>query len=203
MGNPARSLFVPGELVASKQLSTAAPKRTLRRAKATLRLERGSIMTRSTQCVLAIASLTVILLVVAQTTRKAEAADTTDSPVGFALCTPEGSAAAEKCGIFGLPPSYQVPAGRRLIIEQVSGDCADDGQPGEPLRAGIVAQTQGAVLKHAIIGVPNAESPGGRIPLTLTRIYADGNSTVTIDVVEVPAFSARLCKLTFSGLLTK
>ena len=160
-------------------------------------------MTRPVQWVLVIVSLTVVLLVGAQTTRRAEAADTADSTIGFALCTPEGPAAAEKCGIFGLPPSYQVPAGRRLVIEQVSGDCADDGQPGEPLRGGIVAQTQGVVLRHAIIGVPNTESAGGRIPLTLTRIYADGNSNVTIDVGEVPAFSARLCKLTFSGLLTK
>jgi hypothetical protein len=160
-------------------------------------------MTRPLRWTLVIAAIAVVPFVMAQTTRRAEAADTGDSPIGFALCTPDGLAAVEKCGVFGLPASYQVPSGRRLIVEQVSGDCADDGQPGEPLRAMIVAQTQGVVLRHAIIGVPNTESAGGRIPLTLTRISADGNSIVTIDVGEVPAFSARLCKLTFSGRLTK
>jgi hypothetical protein len=96
-----------------------------------------------------------------------------------------------------------VPNGRRLIIEQVSGDCASDGNPGLPLRAGIVAQTQAAVVEHAIIGVTRPDLPGGQIPLTLTRIYADANSPVTIGLSEVPAFSARLCRLAFSGQLVK
>jgi hypothetical protein len=136
-------------------------------------------------------------------TRHVEAADATDSPVAFQLCTPEGAGAVEKCGIFGLPPTYQVPAGRKLIIEQVSGDCADDDAAALPLRASIVAQTQGFVASHAIIGVPNTDAPGGKIPLTLTRIYADGNSTVTIGLSEVPVVAGRLCRMTFSGLLVR
>jgi hypothetical protein len=147
----------------------------------------------------------VVVFVVAMgsgLTRRVEAADT-DASVAFQLCTAEGDGAVEKCGIFGLPPTYQVPSGRRLIIEQVSGDCADDDAPALPLRASIVAQTRGFVASHAIIGVPNPDSPGGRIPLTLTRIYADANSSVTIGLKEVPVFAGRLCRLTFSGLLVK
>ena len=119
------------------------------------------------------------LVFVAWMTRRAEAADS------------------------GGPSAYDVPIGRRLIIEQVSGNCADDGSAGLPLTAKIVAKTQGVTLQHGIIGVANADSPGGQIPLTLTRIYADSNSSVTIDVSEVPAFANRLCRLTFSGQLVK
>ena len=143
------------------------------------------------------------LVFVAWMTRRAEAADSGDPSVAFVLCTPEGSAAVEKCGILGGPSAYDVPVGRRLIIEQVSGNCADDGSAGLPLTAKIVAKTQGVTLQHGIIGVANADSPGGQIPLTLTRIYADSNSSVTIDVSEVPAFANRLCRLTFSGQLVK
>jgi hypothetical protein len=140
---------------------------------------------------------------VAWMSRRAEAADSGDPSVAFVLCTPEGALAVEKCGILGGPATYQVPVGKRLIIEQVSGNCADDGGPGLPLTANIVAQTQGVTLQHGVIGVPNADTPGGQIPLTLTRIYADSNSSVTIDVREVPAFANRLCRLTFSGQLVK
>jgi hypothetical protein len=159
-------------------------------------------MNTRTQRIVAGAAMAGVL-VVAWMSRRAEAADTGDSTVAFVLCTPEGSAAVEKCGLLGGPSAYQVPVGRRLIIEQVSGNCADDGEAGLPLRANIVAQTQGVTLQHGIIGVPNADTAGGLIPLTLTRIYADTNSSVTIDVGEVPAFANRLCRLTFSGQLVK
>ena len=88
------------------------------------------------------------LVFVAWMTRRAEAADSGDPSVAFVLCTPEGSAAVEKCGILGGPSAYDVPIGRRLIIEQVSGNCADDGSAGLPLTAKIVAKTQGVTLQH-------------------------------------------------------
>src|ERR687895_2389264 len=56
------------------------------------------------------------------------------NPVAFTLCTAEGAGAVEKCEAFGNPPTYQVPSGRRLIIEQVSGDCGSDEDSGKPLR---------------------------------------------------------------------
>ncbi|MGH9897031.1 MAG: hypothetical protein ACREA0_34540, partial [bacterium] len=125
-------------------------------------------------------------------------------PVAFELCTPEGPSALQKCEALGLPPSYRVPAGKLLIIEQVSGSCAGDSEAtGQPLRANVVAQTQGTLAEHSIIGVAEPDLPGGKIPLTLTRIYADPASEVTIGLTEVPAFSDRSCRLTFSGQLTK
>jgi hypothetical protein len=124
-------------------------------------------------------------------------------PIAFELCTPEGDGAGEKCEALGFPPSYKVPAGRRLVIEQVSGLCGSDANQGEPLEASIIAQTKGVVAEHTIIGIPRLGVFGGKIPLTLTRIYADANSSVTIGVTGIPAFSDRFCRLAFSGQLVK
>jgi len=144
------------------------------------------------------------LLTMAAPARAAEPLAGGEVPVAFNLCTAEGSNAQDKCAAFGYPPSYQVPAGRRLIVEQVSGDCGGDAtEPGLPLRVGIVAQTHGVVVEHGIIGVPWPALPGGRIPLTLTRVYADGGSIVTLGITEVPGFSDRLCRIAFSGQLVK
>ncbi len=124
-------------------------------------------------------------------------------PVAFALCTAEGPAAVQKCEVIGNPPTYQVPPGRRLVVEQVSGDCGTDYDPGAPLLIKIVAQTKGVVLGHEIIGVTRSDAAGGRIPLTLTRIYADPHSTLTIDLTGIPAVEGRFCRATFSGQLVK
>ena len=132
------------------------------------------------------------------------AAQPNDEPVAFELCTPEGPLALQKCEAFGLPPSYRVPAGKRLIIEQVSGSCSGDPEAtGQPFRASVIAETQGTLAEHSIIGVAEPDLPGGKIPLTLTRIYADPDSEVTIGLTEVPASDGRFCRLTFSGQLTK
>ena len=130
-------------------------------------------------------------------------AESLGDPVAFALCTAEGPQAVEKCEAIGDPPAYQVPQRRRLVIEQVSGDCGGDGEPGLPLKMTIVAQTGGVVVEHGIIGVPQAPLPGGQIPLTRTRIYADPKSSVTIGLTGIPAFSGRFCRVAFSGLLFK
>lgn len=127
-----------------------------------------------------------------------------DEPVAFELCAAEGPSALQKCEAFGLPPSYRVPAGKRLIIEQVSGSCSGDPEAkGQPFRASVIAETQGTLAEHSIIGVAEPGVPGGKIPLTLTRIYADSDSEVTIGLTEVPASDGRFCRLTFSGELTK
>ena len=146
--------------------------------------------------------LTALAMASASTTHAAQ--QPTVEPVAFELCTPEGPLAVQKCDAFGLPPSYRVPAATRLIIEQVSGSCATDSEElGQPLRASVVAQTQGTLAEHSIIGVTEPGVPGGKIPLTLTRIYADPDSEVTIGLSEVPASGNRSCRLTFSGQLTK
>ena len=135
---------------------------------------------------------------------RAEAAETVDSPVAFEICTPEGAAAVEKCQVLGLPPAYQVPGGRVLIIEQVSGSCGSDAAPGLDFRPELLAQTNGAVVGHWIIGVTNPEDPGGLIPLTLTRIYADPASAFTIGLTGVPSgLAGRFCRLSVSGRLAK
>ncbi len=124
-------------------------------------------------------------------------------PAAFALCTAEGLGAVEKCEAVGNPPTYQVPPGRRLLIEQVSGDCGTDYEHGAPFLIKVVARTKGVVLGHEIIGVTRPDQPGGRIPLTLTRIYADPQSMVTIDLTGIPAVEGRFCRVTFSGQLVK
>ena len=45
--------------------------------------------------------------------------------------------------------------------------------------------------------------PAGEIPLTLTRVYADASSTVTMGLMQVPAFGNRSCRAVFSGQLVK
>jgi hypothetical protein len=130
-------------------------------------------------------------------------AQTLGKPVAFNLCAPEGAAAIEKCDVIGHPAAYDVPSGRTLIIEQVSGDCGSDAAPGLPLRMAVVAQTGGVVVEHAIIGIPNASLPGGQIPLTRTRIYADPKTSVTIGLTEIPGSTGRFCRVAFSGQLVK
>ncbi len=159
-------------------------------------------MSKAPVMLLVTATVASVLIGWLPSSRLAEA-DSLGDPVAFALCTAEGAQAVEKCQAVGDPPAYQVPNRRRLIIEQVSGDCGGDGAPGEPLRMTIVAQTGGVVVEHAIIGIPRPPQPGGLIPLTRTRIYADAKSSVTIGLTEIPAFSGRFCRVAFSGLLVK
>jgi hypothetical protein len=140
----------------------------------------------------------------AASTSNVEAADSVGSPVAFKLCPAEGEDAVVKCQVIGDPASYLVPTGRLLTIEQVSGDCGGDGEPGEALRISIKTQTGGVSVPHWIIGVPfETNASGGLIPLTLTRIYADPNSSVTIGLGFVPSVSGAFCRLSFSGTLTK
>ena len=146
----------------------------------------------------------IAVLVVARQAPYVEAAAVADLPVAVELCTPEGDAAVEKCQVFGLPPTYQVPAGRRLIIEQVSGDCASDAtEPGRHGRVSIEARTNGTDASHLITLESRPDLPAGEIPLTLTRIYADAGSTVTMGLTQVPAFANRSCRAVFSGQLVK
>jgi hypothetical protein len=130
-------------------------------------------------------------------------AENLGKPVAFNLCTPEGPLAVQKCDAVGHPAAYDVPSGRNLIIEQVFGDCGGDGDAGLPLRMTVVAQTDGVVVEHAIIGIPNRSTPGGLIPLTPIRIYADPKSSVTLGLTEVPGVSGRFCRAAFSAQLFK
>jgi hypothetical protein len=161
-------------------------------------------MRKSLQWSLTIALIASVLALASAPARHAEAAETIASPVAFDLCTGDQPPAVQKCQALGPPPAYQVPAGRVLIVEQVSGDCGSDAQPGLPLRPQIVAQTSGTIVRHTIIGVTHPDEPGGRIPLTLTRIYADANSSVTIGLTDVPGGpSGAFCRVSFSGRLEK
>ena len=146
----------------------------------------------------------IAVIVAVRHTPPVQAAAVADLPVAFELCTPEGDAAVEKCQAFGLPPTYQVPTGRRLIIEQVSGDCASDAaEPGRHGRVSIEARTNGTDASHLITLESRPDLPAGEIPLTLTRIYADAGSTVTMGLTQVPAFANRSCRAVFSGQLVK
>ncbi|HEY7601704.1 MAG TPA: hypothetical protein VIB60_04285 [Methylomirabilota bacterium] len=123
-------------------------------------------------------------------------------PVAFRLCTAEGPNVLVKCQTLGDPPSRTVPAGRRLVIEQVSGECASDvSNPVVPPTAEILAQTGGTVVPHAIVLVPFASLPGGLVPLTLTRIYADPGSQVTIGLDGLSG--EKFCRMSFSGQLVR
>ena len=149
-----------------------------------------------------LAGITVI--VAARSTPRVEAAAVADLPAAIEICTPEGDAAIDKCQAFGLPPTYQVPAGRRLVIEQVSGDCASDAtEPGRHGRVSVDARTNGVDASHLITLDSRPDLPAGEIPLTLTRIYADAGSTVTMGLTQVPVFANRLCRAVFSGQLVK
>jgi hypothetical protein len=146
----------------------------------------------------------IAVLVVGRQAQHVEAAAVADLPVAFEICTPEGAAAVEKCQAFGLPPTYQVPLGRRLIVEQVSGDCASDAtENGRQGRVSIEARTNGTDASHLITLEARPDLPAGEIPLTLTRIYADAGSTVTMGLTQVPAFGNRSCRAVFSGQLVK
>lgn len=124
-------------------------------------------------------------------------------PVAFTLCTPEGPGATQTCTALGFPASYTVPPGKRLIIEQLAGSCGGDADQDESTEATIVAQTAGVIVGHPIGGVLLPPGSAVRIPLTLTRIYADPQSVVTIGLTSVAAFSNRRCWLRFSGQLVK
>jgi hypothetical protein len=160
-------------------------------------------MRNSSRTSVAVAAVVLTIALGAMSTWHVEAADVVGSPVAFELCSPEGAAAVEKCQIIGNPPSYTVPPGRVLTIEQVSGDCGGDGQIPSPWRVSIIAQTGGVSVPHWIIGVADPDSVAGPVPLTNTRIYADGNSSLTVGLTEVPGFNNRFCRLSFSGTLTK
>ena len=123
-------------------------------------------------------------------------------PVAFRLCTGDGPGGIAKCIARGDPPTHQVPAGRRLIIEQVSGECGSDQvTPVTQQVADIVAQTAGAVVPHSIVLLTFPNQPGGVVSLTNTRIYADAGSQVTIGLGAVGGDS--FCHLAFSGQLVK
>ena len=135
---------------------------------------------------------------------RAEAAESGNAPVAFELCTADGADAIEKCSLLGMPPAYQVPSTRMLIVEQVSGDCGSDADPGLPFRPALLAQTGGTLVSHWIIGVTDPSRPGGLIPLTLTSIYADPGSSFTIGLDHVPPGSlGRFCRVSVSGRLAK
>ena len=51
--------------------------------------------------------------------------------------------------------AYQMPSTLMLIVEQVSGDCGSDADPGLPLPPALLPQTAGALVSHWIIGVPD------------------------------------------------
>ena len=134
----------------------------------------------------------------------AEAAETVESPIAFEICAADGADAIEKCNALGMPPAYQVPATRVLIVEQVSGDCGSDASPGLPLRPALLAQTGGTLVGHFIVGVTDPTRPGGVIPLTLTRVYADPGSSFTIGLDHVPTGPlGRFCRASVSGRLAK
>ena len=158
-------------------------------------LRRASVIVGVLGCV-AVVALTPVW--------RAEAAETTSSPVAFEICAPDGDAAIEKCTSLGMPPAYQVPATRVLVVEQVSGDCGSDADPGLPIRPALLAQTGGTLVSHWIIGVIDPTRPGGLIPLTLTSVYADPGSSFTIGLEHVPSGSAgRFCRVSVSGRLLK
>lgn len=120
-------------------------------------------------------------------------------PVAFTLCTPEGPGATQTCEALGFPASYQVPAGKRLIIEQVAGSCGGDAEQDESTEAAIVARTAGVIVAHPISGSPLPPGLAVRIPLTLTRIYANPQSLVTVGLTSVRGSNSRYCWLRFSG----
>ena len=125
-----------------------------------------------------------------------------DDPVAFRLCTADGPDGLAKCAVFGDPPARTVPSGRRLIIEQVSGECGGDAIiPGLPQSADILAQTGGTVVPHSILLVTFPTLPGGVLQLTSTRIYADPGSQVTIGLAGLSGES--FCRLSFSGQLVR
>ncbi len=123
-------------------------------------------------------------------------------PVAFRLCTGDGPGGIAKCSVLGDPPTHQVPAGRRLIIEQVSGECgSDEVVPVAQPVADIIAQTAGAVVPHSLALLLFPNRPGGIVSLTNTRIYADPGSQVTIGLGAISGDS--FCRLAFSGQLVK
>ena len=155
-------------------------------------------------CWMIVALAGIVVFAAGRHTPEVQAATIVDLPVAFEICTPEGPAAVEKCQGFGLPPTYQVPAGRRLVIEQVSGDCASDAtEPGRHGRVSIEARTNGVDASHLITLDSRPDLPAGEIPLTLTRIYGDAGSIVTLGLTQVPAFGNRSCRIVFSGQLVK
>jgi hypothetical protein len=123
-------------------------------------------------------------------------------PVAFRLCAADGPDGLAKCAVLGDPPARTVPSGRRLIIEQVSGECGGDViVQAIPQSADILAQTGGTVVPHSILLVTFPTVPGGVVQLTSTRIYADPGSQVTIGLAGVSGDS--FCRLSFSGQLVR
>ena len=94
------------------------------------------------------------------------------------------------------PTSFVVPAGKRLVIEQISGECFPSGAV---LAVGITVTTGGATVSH-LFGVqyPIAGTTG--YTNHLTRLYADGGtSVVPVNNSLVPNLVA--CDVALSGYL--
>ena len=69
--------------------------------------------------------------------------------------------------------------------------------------SGVQPVIVGTDASHLITLEARPDLPAGEIPLTLTRIYADAGSTVTMGLTQVPAFANRSCRAVFSGQLVK
>ncbi len=125
------------------------------------------------------------------------------------VCVPFGDDATQKCQALGESASFQAPAGKVLVLEQVSGSCG--------MSTGITlldvllsAQTNGSNLDHTF-PMKYPVPPGGSNPIGVvfenTRIYADAGSMVSLQngsaigpgsPGEFPQF---VCRLTLSGHL--
>lgn len=121
-------------------------------------------------------------------------------PVAFAICAFEGEGAAEKCAAFGPPPTYLVPGNKRLVIEQLSGTCSDDQQPGRRT-VGLQIVTGGNSVEHTFRGQPDSGASSVFVS-GLTRLYADPGTAIVVDLTGIPASGDnRFCLLSFSGQL--
>jgi hypothetical protein len=121
-------------------------------------------------------------------------------PFQTRLCTFAEFSGGNSGGCFGTPGSFEVPNGRRMVIEYVSGECSISG--GAQVRVGVGTLAGGAGANHRFHLYQDVLDPRFLDLNQQTRIYADAGTTVGISFSAGsgganPGFAR--CELVLSG----
>lgn len=122
-------------------------------------------------------------------------------PLAINLCNASDSGTV--CG--GIPNFFTLPAGQRYEIEQVSGQCLTS-DPGNISVAVLGATVNGTGTQTSLPDLPNAALGAGFIiPATMTRIYPDAGSEISLQLnpSHVTSSPGLICNVTLIGHTTR
>ncbi len=119
------------------------------------------------------------------------------------LCIPISGAFLPFCS--GIPDSFVVPDGKRLVIEQVAGDCLQQSGT-QVVEISLRTQVGSDLVPYAfpLQPPPTFSAPSGLYATSLNhliRIYADPGTTVDIPRAQLIGGTEAYCVLGVSGYL--